>query len=118
MGLAYSACGGDCKACPANGRCNGVSPTHPFGLCNDGIGGSAGYDPGLSCGSTPMCDGINVCAVLDVPAQDLAVARRYGVCMEQANCFDFASRFPQWPWLLRRARQSAQIALRLGIAAE
>lgn len=54
------------------------------------------YDPNVVCGNPTFCGtGVNmVCAVFDVPNDDLAVAFHYGICMDPKSCADFASRFP------------------------
>ncbi len=94
----YYACGGDCAyACGPSQRCNGVVPDHPFGLCNGGPGLGGAYNSSFSCGTSPPCDGFSpdyLCAVPNVPDVDIDVARRYGVCMPKAHCFDFAADFP------------------------
>ena len=84
----YHACGGECAPCEIADRCVGVSPDHPFGLCNGDA--MSGYDSAFSCGH-----GCAVCAVFDVPAFDFKLAFQYGVCMASVDaCLDFASRLP------------------------
>ena len=81
----WHACGGDCPSCDPADRCVGVSPDHPFGLCNGDM--TDGYmAKEFSC---------PVRAVFDVPSEDLQVALQYAVCMADAqSCVARAKDFP------------------------
>jgi hypothetical protein len=94
-------CGGACGACLASERCTGRSPGHPFGICVQ-INGNANPSPFWECSMdeggkilTPCPFVKPICGVFDAAAGDLAAARRYGLCFDDADrCLGLAKTLP------------------------
>lgn len=97
----YPLCGGGCPSC-GDGRCNGRSPSRPFGIC------ARPSDPGDNQVSSPIrfCspDGKTpneracwahdwACAVFDPSGLD-PIARRYGTCLGIESCLRVAKHLP------------------------
>jgi len=98
-------CGGDCGPCDDYfQRCTGRSPIHPFGICVNVE--DAFSDPetvrtcSLSLDGTVLenCDTFGyedtLCAVFDVPPNDVSAARKYGVCLRGEACSQAAQSLP------------------------
>ena len=98
-------CGGACGECAsADTRCTGRSPLHPVGLCAPIPTGlpqelevapcalDADGDVLVDCSASMYVDAL--CAVYDVPPEDQAAARRWGMCISDGVCIAIAQNIP------------------------